>query len=258
MMNPLYVLHAEVFGCNYDILVNGIVVRCQRKNLPCNVEIFVNQFLINGPNLITLKMRPVDVAETLLDISGAHLELTRQDPGQEPVSLARIDVEEGSVTEEPNASARETFNILTPLSEAIWSDNDVIAVTNDDLIRRVFEYAQSFRTLFLNGDTDGIVNMCQLRSDYIDRRYGLEPGDRSAVLRNSVDGVFNDEKYWMLNTLTGSPGGITPVIHAAGKLVSFETLPSRYALVLFGHEDNKTAEYPAMFGVKDDVVQLQL
>ena len=258
-MTPLFTLNAQVFGCNYDILINGIVVRCQRRNILCNAEILVNQFIVSGPNVLTIKLLPTESEENLTHLTGAHLELTRTDaPGIEPTSLVRIDFKEGSLDEQPRAAQTEPFNILTPLSETIWSDNDVIAVTNDEQVRRVFEYANSYRNLFLNTDSDGIVKMCQLRSEFLEQRYGLEPGDRSSTLRNSVEGVFNDDNYWMLNTVTGSPGGLIPVFHAGGRLVSFETLPHRYALVLFGHEDNKTAEYPAMFGVKDDVVQLQL
>ncbi|MEO6253867.1 MAG: hypothetical protein ABIO79_11200 [Ferruginibacter sp.] len=237
----IYKLCLDTIGMDYEIRVNDIIIDVGDDKSSIDVEYPINQYLIEGANVITLQL----IKE--LDIDYSH-----------KVSILRADSNNYSINKTLNSflispeSLKTGLNIQTfnfflklPFKAADWVECNKFDINNSTdyrLAKKIFlEYYNCLKTKNILG----ILNISKHKNQNLIRPYNRDQDLYIENIKISYAELLEDPDYrlWPLEEQE-----IIPKLYGGGKLLKFVNEQNTSALIMFNESESICSYYDIYIG----------
>ena len=243
----------KIYGCRYDVAVNGVPVAMNFRGIPCNLEVPVNHLLSEHGCTIDIRLVPLEGEETLGSAAECAVRLfTRDFSGAEEI-IYNLNREPGSLNRERVFTNSDLLSLPVVRNTAIWEQGEVLDFTDTDLVESANSEFLAIWNLFAERNTQELLLLFDERMRYVERCFGLQQGERTAVFGNRVDHVFGDDGFILIDMLSKSFQLVEPRLSAQGRLVTLIERKERINFITYyNFEKKEQVEFPVYLGRPND------
>jgi len=253
--NYIYFISPSIYNCAYSLSVNGIEFFKRNNGMALGSSIPINEWMINGLNLINIKIKTLEEQETLGPDTLANVAIIEQAKDGPPDYIERKVFDPGQHDNQKNKTNFElNFQVLNKnvFKKVSWFE-DGITIPLDIEIEKAISSAHEIITYiydaFFRKDTSSIIELMKPRSIEAMNLMFHPIEDYIKLQKKALSKNFNnsDKILQPLNWLN-----FRPKIYAAGKLIAFEDSNGKHPIQFINEKQGSISDFPLYFYFTED------
>ncbi len=249
---PFYSVQLNLQGCAYDVRVNDGPVYQNVRGLPVVVEFPINRWVRNGPNEVSLHLRPGAGQSALTeDAKCAAVVYVRQKSADRDTrrEVARLEYPKSAAVrrEGDETIASAPFSATVPFALFRWFSSPELADGEATLSELMSELTR-FHDLFAAKDIDAILAAVRQRDTEDASANYTTLAEQAAASRREYAPFFNESAYELRPLITKN---VRLRLFGNRRLARVELLSNGQPPLYYLTADHRTAGYLTMVFCRD-------